>query len=635
MNTVETIPRLERKFDQDRVDNEPLPSSHHATNALRTTQSAPIKSIPRDSILVRAATSLLTSTADKGVMDMWVDDGTNGNIDNTVRLLRFSTAASAIDGLFHSPKRSSRASNPFAEEKATCDTLTPENNTDLCAQASGKPFVTSDAPKTNFETLHHTEDNSNGQEKGSEAAAGVIISRKEAESIVKSQIDILETEPITPLLAVGNRLGGEIDSSENPSPAKAPDLADQNPVHATDGTVGMEASKESASPIGRRLSAFFLAKGKTTENSVAPQSSTIEQGQRNTKRESSLLFKNVFKRRSVRAVETPPHLDVDQVDLHSIQNQPAGRRTATVFTAFEPKSLQSSSSGQSAVAVVEKQLRHEEQDKPSQHARPAKRSKSEPLGNNAYGGRSPIIFNFLKKRATAERPLPLDAGSASGQNDVGPNEQSELPTDRSARKLAKLMKKLSSGFAEKETSNSRAARKPRPTAVQLTTSPICVSHSEMPDACESPVSERNHKRYLSHELKSSCSPTNETPEQMTKSDSVGQTSVTKRDRESLWRLLKRFSSRSKDSTSETDAKAEEVGHETHKRGAFFARLFKRKSTNPEEKQSETENASCPKEGDAGDTPDTPTPPMPTSSESQARWRQLPQKVTRFLGMLVH
>ena len=616
MNTVETIPRLERKFDQDRVDNEPLPSSHHATNTLRTTQSAPIKSIPRESILVRAATSLLTSTADKGVMDMWVDDGTNGNIDNTVRLLRFSTAASAIDGLFHSPKRSSRASNPFAEEKATCDTLTPANNSKLSVQASGKPFVTSDAPKTNLEKPHHTEDNSKRQGQGSEAAAGVVISRKEAESIVKPHIPILQTEPITPPRAEGNRLEGELGSSEatDPTMAASPELADKNPVDSTDATVGMEPSKDSASPIRRRLSTFFFSKEATER----------------TKREGSLLFKNRFRRGSVGAFEISPPSDAP-VDLHSIQDQPARRTTATGFHAFQPKSAQIPSSGQSAVAVVEKKLRHEEKEGGSQDTRPAKRSKSDSLGDNADAGRSPIFLTFLKRRATVDRPIPIDTGIVAEKSGAGSNEQSEPPTDRSPGKLAKLMKKLSSGSAEKKTSSSRSAKKPRSKAAELSTSPKCKSHFEMSHACESPV----------RELASSGGPINEKREQMTKSDSIGQNRVAKRDRESLWRLLKGFSSHSKDRTSESNAEgAEEVGHETDNRGSFFAKLFKRKSTNSEEKESETKNTSSLKEADASDTPcrstpAMPTPAMPTSNESQTRWRQLSQKVMRFLGMLVH
>lgn len=58
------------------------------------------RGIPKVSSITGSPTALIDSAADFGLLDFSVDDGSSGALDKQVRSLRFSTAASVIDGLF-------------------------------------------------------------------------------------------------------------------------------------------------------------------------------------------------------------------------------------------------------------------------------------------------------------------------------------------------------------------------------------------------------------------------------------------------------------------------------------------------------------------------------------------------------
>ena len=639
MNSIQAIPRFERKFDEDRVENQPLPTLPSPKNALRTTQSAPISSIPRESILVRATTSLLTSTVDNGLMDIWVDDGTNGNIDNTVRLLRFSTAASAIDGILYSPKRTSRGSNPFETEEPKRYSPASENNTHLSPQASGTMAASSDIPKTNVEKPLYTDSNSQSPKERSEATEDVSVVRKQASSKVKQLPELLETEPVTPPRANGNAIA---DKSESPRFPKAPSLqhatsGSLKQDHTTKNKVGPAGSakktellQESSRPIRRRLSVFFSLNDETPDVCKASQSSGDEPGVLGTKRESKPLQMNPFMRSSVRAVRTPPlHPAIVSAHSASTEEQTDGKRAETGLHPFESKLMPRACPEKSAATAVGKLLRGEGREEGAQDAEVAESFNADSSGDRAdtNGSRKLKILNFLKRRSTVERSMPIDGESGSGRNKVGCNEQDQHATKKRP-KFVMLVKKLSSGLREKKAVTS--GKVPKSAAVAATKLPEDGTRPGTIDISERPANDEKSPKPLAQEPTSSRRSRSETLEQPTSSISDGQTPIMKGNRKSLWRLLKRFSSNVNDGTPEGHAEVkEEIGQENLNKGALFGDLFRRKSTKAEEKESETRNIPF-AEGDVDDTPTTSSPP-----EIQTRWSQLSQKVTHFLGMLVH
>lgn len=164
----------------DRPEKQIANRSPHTTKSSKTFQTTSPRGLPKVSSITRSRHALTDSTLDSGVLNLTVDDGSNGQLDDTVRSVRFTAALSNINALFASPSTLPKSTSVIQDDLSMSETEKINPNPAYIHQFT-KPLLHKPSRSQSF----HSQDNFE------------TLRRKEIIDI-KRRLDALETESITP-----------------------------------------------------------------------------------------------------------------------------------------------------------------------------------------------------------------------------------------------------------------------------------------------------------------------------------------------------------------------------------------------------------------------------------------------------